>query len=180
MTADNLTIRGAVTGILLEGKGHTLEVGNSTIHHRWFGITQNGTVPGSVIKVTNTHISGLYSGIYLSNKTDGDKNTLTVEGGSIHSERESAIEVKKTDIAVKNVTLSSDAETQSYSLNGGGSNGVGYGIVLAGYKSGVAYEGTASFENITYDLAAGEQAIEVLKYNGTAGVEEANNGEKVQ
>ena len=119
-------------GILIQNNGHTVTIENSNINHKYFGITQNGVIPGSTIKLVNTNISGTYSGIYLSNYAAGDKNTLIVEGGKIHSEQESAIEVKKTNITVKNATLSSDAKTQSYSVNGGGSSGVGYGIVLAG------------------------------------------------
>ena len=158
-------------GILIQNNGHTVTIENSTINHKYFGITQNGVIPGSTIKLVNTNISGTYSGIYLSNKADGEKNTLIVEGGKIHSEQESAIEVKKTDITVKNATLSSDAEKQSYSVNGGGSSGVGYGIVLAGYANGTAYEGETTFENLTFNLAAGADAIGILKYNGSAGEE---------
>ena len=153
-------------GILIQNTGHTVVVENSTINHDYFGITQNGVIPGSTIRLVNTNISGTNSGIYLSNYAGGAKNTLTIEGGSIHSEQESAIEVKKTNLTVRNATLSSAAATQSYSLNGGGSAGVGYGIVLAGYAEGTAYEGTVTLENITFSLAAGADAVKVLKYNG--------------
>lgn len=166
----NSTINTECAGILIHGANNKVKLENTTINHKYFGITQNGTIPGSEIELKNVNISGTYSGIYLSNYADGAKNTLIVDGGSIHSDKESAIEVKKTDITVKNATLSSSAATQSYSVNGGGSNGVGYGIVLAGYKEGVAYEGTTSFENITYNLAAqGNDIIKILKYNGTEG-----------
>lgn len=158
------------TGILVHGTNNKVKIENTIINHKWFGITQNGIVPGSEIELVNCTISGTYSGIYLSNYADGAKNKLTVNGGSIHSDEESAIEVKKTDITVQNVTLSSGAVTQSYSVNGGGSNGVGYGIVLAGYKVGTAYEGDTSFENITYRLSAqGDNVVKILKYNGTEG-----------
>lgn len=156
-------------GILLQGKGQKLTMVNSSIDHDWFGITQNGVKPGCNISLTNTHISGTYCGVYLSNQSSGDKNTLTVEGGSFYSKEESGIEVKKTDITVKGATFSSDAATQKYSVNGGGSAGEGYGIVLAGYAKGTAYEGTATFENNTFKLAAGESAIRILKYDGAQG-----------
>lgn len=169
LSIKNTTIDAECAGILIHGANNKVVIENSTINHKWFGITQNGLIPGSNITITNTNISGAYSGIYLSNNAIGAKNTLIVEGGSIHSDEESAIEVKKTDITVKNVALSSGATTQSYSVNGGGSNGIGYGIVLAGYKLGVPYEGTTSFENITYTLAAGDNATKILKYNGTEG-----------
>lgn len=169
LSIKNTTIDAECAGILIHGANNKVVIENSTINHKWFGITQNGLIPGSNITITNTNISGAYSGIYLSNNATGAKNTLIVEGGSIHSDEESAIEVKKTDITVKNVALSSNATIQSYSVNGGGSNGIGYGIVLAGYKLGVPYEGTTSFENITYTLAAGDNATKILKYNGTEG-----------
>lgn len=155
-------------GILFEN-AHTITLENTTVNHDYFGLTQNGVNPGSKVTLKNCNISGTYSGIYLSNHANGAKNTLVVEGGSIHSEEESAIEVKKTDITVRDCVLSSDAATQSYSVNGGGSNGIGYGIVLAGYKVGTAYEGTTVFENLTFNLPA-ENAINILKYDGSEGV----------
>lgn len=155
-------------GILFEN-AHTITLENTAVNHDYFGLTQNGVNPGSKVTLKNCNISGTYSGIYLSNHANGAKNTLVVEGGSIHSEEESAIEVKKTDITVRDCVLSSDAATQSYSVNGGGSNGIGYGIVLAGYKVGTPYEGTTVFENLTFNLPA-ENAINILKYNGSEGV----------
>lgn len=158
------------SGILIHGANNKVKIENSIINHNWFGITQNGIVPGSEIELKNVNISGTYSGIYLSNNASGAKNVLNVDGGSIHSDEESAIEVKKTDITVKNVTLSSNATSQSYSVNGGGSNGIGYGIVLAGYANGVAYEGDTSFDNITYNLSAqGNDVAKIIRYNGTIG-----------
>lgn len=157
-------------GIQLIGKGQKLTMVNSSIEHEWFGITQHGTVPGCIVSLTNTNISGTYCGVYLSNQSSGDKNTLTVEGGSFYSKEESGIEVKKTDITVKGATFSSDAATQKYTVNGGGSAGEGYGIVLAGYAEGTAYEGTATFENNTFKLAAGESAIRIVRYDGTKAV----------
>ena len=170
LTLKDSEINSNGTGILIHGADNKVKIENTVINHKWFGITQNGIVPGSEIELVNCTISGTYSGIYLSNNADGAKNTLKVIGGSIHSDEESAIEVKKTDITVQNATLSSSATEQSYSVNGGGSNGIGYGIVLAGYKVGTAYEGETSFENITYNLSAqGDNVVKILKYNGTEG-----------
>jgi hypothetical protein len=165
ITIKNSTINSPATGIILFNK-NVLIVENSKITHNWFGITQSGNYTGSNIKLTNTDITGKYSGIYLSNQATGLTNTLFVDGGNIHSTDESAIEVKKTNITVKNATLSSDATPQSYSVNAGGSNGVGYGIVLAGYTVGTAYEGTTSFETNTINLAAGAAAPKIVKYDG--------------
>lgn len=170
LTLKDSEINSNGTGILIHGADNKVKIENTVINHKWFGITQNGIVPGSEIELVNCTISGTNSGIYLSNNADGAKNTLKVIGGSIHSDEESAIEVKKTDITVQNATLSSSATEQSYSVNGGGSNGIGYGIVLAGYKVGTAYEGETSFENITYNLSAqGDNVVKILKYNGTEG-----------
>lgn len=163
----NAEQNGAV-GIQLEN-AHNLTIENSTINHDYFGINQNGTNPGSTITLKDCNISGTYSGIYLSNYAGGTKNTLKVEGGKIHSEVESAIEVKKTDISVTGATLSSDAPKQTYSVNAGGSNSTGYGIVLAGYAVGTAYEGETSFTNNIFNLAAGENAVGILRYDGEKG-----------
>ncbi len=170
LTLKNSEIVSNGTGILIYGANNKVKIEDTIINHKYFGITQNGTVPGSEIELTNCTISGTYSGIYLSNYDDGAKNILEVEGGSIHSDEESAIEVKKTDITVKNATLSSSATAQSYTVKSGGSNGIGYAIVLAGYEEGTKYEGVTSFENITYNLSAqGDNVVKILKYNGSSG-----------
>lgn len=173
----NAEQNGAV-GIQLEN-AHNLTIENSTINHDYFGINQNGTNPGSTITLKDCNISGTYSGIYLSNYAGGTKNTLKVEGGKIHSVVESAIEVKKTDISVTGATLSSDASKQTYSVNGGGSNSTGYGIVLAGYTVGTAYEGETSFTNNIFNLAAGENAVGILRYDGENGAAVISSDEEL-
>ena len=173
----NAEQNGAV-GIQLEN-AHNLTIENSTINHDYFGINQNGTNPGSTITLKDCNISGTYSGIYLSNYAGGTKNTLKVEGGKIHSEEESAIEVKKTDISVTRATLSSGASEQTYSVNGGGSSGIGYGIVLAGYAVGTPYEGETSFTNNTFDLAAGKNAVGILRYDGEKGAAVISSNEEL-
>lgn len=156
-----------VTGINMRGASK-LVVDNSTITHQWFGITQNGVYPGSVFEITNSTISGFATGIYLSNNANGPVNTLTVKGGKIHSEAGSPIEVKKTNLVVRDVTLSSKA-APSYDFNAGGAGASGHAIVLAGYQQGTPYEGTITTQNVTYDIP--DNALKVAKYNGTTVVE---------
>ena len=174
----NSTVNAKAAGILLDN-AHNLTIENSTINHGYFGITQNGVNPGSAITLKNCNISGTYSGIYLSNHADGAKNTLKVEGGTILSEEESAIEVKKTDISVTGATLSSVATEQTYSVRGDGSNSTGYGIVLAGYADGTPYEGETSFTNNTFMLAAGENAVGILRYDGEKGAAVISSNEEL-
>lgn len=161
-------------GIVINNTNN-VTIENTTINHGWFGITQNGVIPGSKITLTNVNISGPYSGIYLSNKAGGAKNTLVVNGGKIHSNQESAIEVKSTDITVTGATLESDATAQNYSVSGGGSNAMGYGIALVGYATGTAYDGNTSFSGNTYNLAA-PNAVKIGKYDGTSLVETWQEG----
>lgn len=156
------TTKGA-TGINIRGT-QELIVEDSKIEHEWFGITQHGTNPGSKFTISNTIISGFATGIYLSNNANGPANTLIVEGGSIHSEAGSPIEVKKTDITVNGTTLSSDA-APSYDFNAGGAGASGHAIVLAGYQEGKAYEGNITCSNITYVIPEG--AFKIAKYNGS-------------
>lgn len=174
----NSTIEAGLVGIQLEN-AHNLTIEKSTINHGYFGINQNGTNPGSTITLKDCNISGTYSGIYLSNYAGGAKNTLKVEGGKIHSEVESAIEVKKTDISVTSATLSSDASEQTYSVNGSGSNSTGYGIVLAGYAVGTPYEGETNFTDNTFDLAAGKDAVGILRYDGETGAAVISSNEEL-
>ena len=174
----NSTIEAGHVGIQL-ANAHNLTIENSTINHGYFGINQNGVNPGSTITLKDCNISGTYSGIYLSNHATGAKNTLKVEGGTILSEKESAIEVKKTDISVTDATLSSIASEQTYSVKGDGSNSTGYGIVLAGYAVGTPYEGETSFTNNTFMLAAGENAVGILRYDGEKGAAVISSNEEL-
>lgn len=170
----NSTIKGSTTdgvysaGIGIFGKAKKIEITNTTIEHSHFGISQNGVNPGSEIVLNNVDITGPYAAIYLSNQANGTKNVLTIDGGTLTSEKGSAIEVKNTDLTVKNATLVSNATYQEYNINGGGTAGVGYGICLAGYAADKAYEGDVTIENVTYRLAAGAGATEVYKYQPTA------------
>ena len=174
----NSTIEAGHVGIQL-ANAHNLTIENSTINHGYFGINQNGVNPGSTITLKDCNISGTYSGIYLSNHATGAKNTLKVEGGTILSEKESAIEVKKTDISVTGATLSSVASEQTYYVEGGGSSSTGYGIVLAGYAVGTPYEGETSFTNNTFILAAGENAVGILRYDGEKGAAVISSNEEL-
>lgn len=169
LTVKNSIINSAQTGINLR-RGQTLVVENSTITHSWFGITQNGVFPGSSVTVKgNTQISGYATGIYLSNKAEGDRNVLVVDGATIQSEEGSPIEIKKTDLTVTGATLKSDADP-TYNINEEGAGGSGYGIVLAGYKSGTAYEGdyeeSALISGNTFELKAGD-GYALFVYDGS-------------
>lgn len=163
VTIKNSKIRSGATGIRITNQ-HNIVIENTEIEHNYMGVTQNGVNAGSVIKVINSKISGYATGIYLSNNASGSANTLVVEGGSIHSNAGSPIEVKKTDITVNGITLSSDA-APSYDFNAGAAGASGHAIVLAGYQEGKAYEGNITCSNITYDIHAG--AFKIAKYNGS-------------
>ncbi len=153
-------------GIQLKNN-HSLTLSNTNITHNYFGITQNGNHTGSTVTVNGGKISGKYTGIYLSNQENGRINTLTVNGAEISSVEESAIEVKKTDITVKNSTLASDVTKQEYKFSADGSGGFGYGIVLAAYEKGRLYEGEKDIETgNTFKLAAGDNAPGIYEYTG--------------
>lgn len=169
LTVKNSTITSAKTGINLR-RGQTLVVENSTINHGWFGITQNGEYPGSSVTVKdNTQISGYATGIYLSNKAEGEKNILTVENSTISSEAGSPVEVKKTDLTIRGTTLESDADP-TYDFKGDGAGGSGYGIVLAGHESGKAYDAVYNEDALigdnTFTLKAGD-GYALFVYNGS-------------
>ena len=67
LTLKDSEINSNGTGILIHGADNKVKIENTVINHKWFGITQNGIVPGSEIELVNCTISGTYSGIYLSN-----------------------------------------------------------------------------------------------------------------
>ncbi len=152
-TIDVTAYSGSATGIIIQGAGNKVVLENTTITHTYMGITQNGTTPGSDITLNNVTISGPKHGVYLSNNASGAANTLTVTGGSIHSEDATPIEVKKTTLIVDGATLSTNATWQGYFFAGDGACSLGFGIVLAGHTDGVAYDTVTcpyTLSNITY------------------------------
>ena len=171
-------------GAIVYGAGNTLTLDGCTITSNYMGITQNGTgTPGGTFTVTDSTITALYSGIYISSNSSAEVATLTVTGSTITSQEESALEVKKTNLTVSESTLialnEDKGDTQYYALKGNGSNGYGYGITLAGYTSGTAYEGTVSLSDVTYEISATyaldgtSPAWNVCYYDGTSGVDYA-------
>ena len=182
----NTVINTNRTGILVYGSTNIVIVDSCTINHGWFGITQQGTyLPGTSFKVTNTTISGTYSGIYLSNNANGIYNTLYVENCDITTEEESAIEVRKTDITVKSSTLTSEYNgAQKYSYSGSGSNGYGFGVMLAATSglSTTAYQGDVTLEDITYEISAsanpdgGSTPWNVCYYDGSGAAQWEDDG----
>lgn len=182
----NTVINTNRTGILVYGSTNIVIVDSCTIKHGWFGITQQGTyLPGTSFKVTNTTISGTYSGIYLSNNANGIYNTLYVENCDITTEEESAIEVRKTDITVKSSTLTSEySGAQKYSYSGSGSNGYGFGVMLAATSglSTTAYQGDVTLEDITYEISAsanpdgGSTPWNVCYYDGSGAAQWEDDG----
>lgn len=165
----NSTINSGGIGIELFTENN-VEIENSTISHQNYGIYHE-KINGSTINLLNTNISGKNAGIFLNNNSAASYNTLTVEGGKIHSAEGSAIVVQKTNITVKNTTLSSAVTTQTF--NADGSGGTGYGIVLATYNSANAYLGTIDIPagSNTFNLQSGAGAIKVIKYDGSAFVQ---------
>ena len=188
VTLTNVTIdlsgESKSNGAIVYGAGNTLTLDGCTITSNYMGITQNGTgTPGGTFTVTNSTITALYSGIYISSNSSAEVATLTVTGSTITSQEESALEVKKTNLTVSESTLialnEDKGDTQYYALKGNGSNGYGYGITLAGYTSGTAYEGAVSLSDVTYEISATyaldgtSPAWNVCYYNGTSGVDYA-------
>ncbi len=178
LTVSNSTIdvsgNASGTGIIIEG-ANEVAIDNTTIKHSYFGITQNGSAAGSTITLNDVTIDGKYHGVYLSTHADGSSpaNTLTIKGGSIHSEEASPIEVKKTTLTVNGATLSSNAADQGYYYYDGACSS-GYGIVLAGHANGTAYDienCPCTLTNVTYSLpnvvaATDQELMNAGYYNG--------------
>ena len=139
-----------------------------------YGITQNGTILGSVFTLKNCTINSSHSAIYLSNQETDDPNTLTVDEGT-YSSTDTPFELKKTNVTIKNATIKSIwSEEQKYTFNDAGTGAIGYGIALVGYKTGRPYaeDGIiALFENNTFQLSATGNPINIATYNGTSLVE---------
>ena len=182
----NVTINAKKTGICVYGYDNIVIIDNCTINHGYFGITQQGTSsPGTDFIITNTTISGTYSGIYLSSNASAAQNSLNVDNCDITSEEESAIEVRNTEITVTNSTLTSEySGAQKYSYSGSGSNGYGFGVMLAATSglSTTAYQGDVTLENNTYELSAsanpdgGSTPWNVCYYDGSGAAQWEDDG----
>lgn len=185
ITLTNVDITSKKTGICAYGYDNVVVIDGCNIEHGYFGITQQGTnSPGTDFTITNTTISGTYSGIYLSSNASAAQNSLSVDSCNITSNEETAIEVRNTNITVKNSTLASKATTQKYSYSGSGSNGYGFGVMLAATAglNTTAYQGDVTLENITYNLSAttnpdgGNTPWNACYYNGSDAAQWTDDG----
>lgn len=172
----SITVTGYVSGILIQGtaSGHIVTVENSTIDSQWFGIAENMATDGNTITVSGTTITSTYACLTTGSSDTSTSNltTVTVTDCNFTGTDESPIEVVHTNLTVSSSTLACNATSQSYSLNTRGTGGVGYGIVLGSNTSGVAFIGSTSLSDITYNLGyTGTGAYNVCYYDGTSGVD---------
>lgn len=175
----NCTINAKKTSGIVVGRQQNVTLENTVINlnENGYGITQNGTIPGSVFTLKNCTINSSHSAIYLSNQETGDPNTLTVDGGT-YSSADTPFELKKTNVTIKNATIKSiwNGE-QKYTFNNSGTGAIGYGIALVGYEIERPYaeDGTtALFENNTFQLSATGTPINIAIYDGASLVEYNN------
>ena len=172
----NCTINAKKTSGIVIGRQQNVILENTIINLNGdgYGITQNGTILGSVFTLKNCTINSSHSAIYLSNQATDDPNTLTVDEGT-YSSTDTPFELKKTNVTIKNATIKSIwSEEQKYTFNDAGTGAIGYGIALVGYKTGRPYaeDGIiALFENNTFQLSATGNPINIATYNGTSLVE---------
>ena len=184
LTMTDCIITSQVDGVRINGQDNDVTIENCSISApNRYGITQALTyTPGSTLTVKDSYISAGSSGIFFGTNDSAQYSNVTVTDCEIISVSSSAIEVQKTNLTVSNSTLASQWDSQqSYSVSTS-ANGCGYGVVLAGYEEGTAFEGTASLSDITYSLASSADMNGAsppwyaLKYSGSASEEYTDNG----
>ena len=151
LTMENVTLNSTYTYGALLATGATATITDCTSNGTFYFIKADS---GADVTLESSTILSYYNVVYLANSESGTTHTLDISDCTLTSVQRSPIEVVKTDITVSETTLVSNATTQSYTLSSSDSGGIGFGVVLAGYESGTAYEGEVSLSDITYTLKA--------------------------
>ena len=126
----------------------------------------------NIFKITNNDTLPIQGSLLISEPFSRDayfqRSVVLLVEHTIHGSMGFIVN-KKTDLTVTGATLKSDADP-TYNFNGGGAGGTGYGIVLAGYKSGTPYEGdyekAALISDNTFELKAGD-GYALFVYDGS-------------
>ena len=114
----------------------------------------NGSVGGHTLKIadckiTNTDPAG--QALYISNSATAEKQHVTIENCEISGG--TAIEVKHTDLTIKNSTLTATGDPTQYEENNNGATAIGYCLATtSNSKNGVIdpTTGTITIENCTF------------------------------
>lgn len=114
----------------------------------------NGSVGGHTLKITDCKITNTApdcQALYISNSATAEKQHVTIENCEISGG--TAIEVKHTDLTIKNSTLTAIGDPTQYAENNNGATAIGYCLATtSNSKSGVIdlTTGTITIENCTF------------------------------
>ena len=114
----------------------------------------NGSVGGHTLKIADCKITNTdpdSQALYISNSATAEKQHVTIENCEISGG--TAIEVKHTDLTIKNSTLTAIGDPTQYAENNNGATAIGYCLATtSNSKNGVIdlTTGTITIENCTF------------------------------
>ena len=114
----------------------------------------NGSAGGHTQKIAEckiTHTDPAGQALYISNSATAEKQHVTIENCEISGG--TAIEVKHTDLTIKNSTLTATGDPTQYEENNNGATAIGYCLATtSNSKNGVIdpTTGTITIENCTF------------------------------
>jgi predicted ribosomally synthesized peptide with SipW-like signal peptide len=128
-TLDNVNIKAGNIGIICAGSNNNISINKSNITSKYFGLYQNGSNSPSKFKVENSTITDTaWTGIYISNSADKEKQTLEIKKSIIKGP--TAVEVKHTDATITDSKLVATSTEEFYVVNDSGSCTKGYSIAV--------------------------------------------------
>lgn len=155
LNVDNVTFNVCEVGVRSYGTGNCISINNSEIHSNYWGVYQEGSNGGNTIKVSNTTIIDACedgSGIYISNNSSNEMQTLIVENSNVGGA--TSIEVKHTNASITGSTLAATGNPTEFEENNNGSTAIGYCFAVTSNTTGSAIDvtrGTIAFSDVVFE-----------------------------
>lgn len=144
-------------GVWSQGGKNIVNINGAKITSKYFGVYQNGSAGGSTFNIINSTISDSSdngAGIYISNSSAHEKQTVVIENSVITGATGVEVKFTNVDISGENTKITATKTPADVTQSGNGSTTVGYAFALShnGTKTTEdAADGIVSIKNGSFD-----------------------------
>lgn len=144
-------------GVWSYGGQNTITIDGATIDSCYFGVYQNGSAGGSTFNIINSTISDSLengAGIYISNSSAHEKQTVVIENSVITGATGVEVKFTNVDISGENTKITATKTPADVTESGNGSTTVGYAFALSHNGTATtkdAADGIVSIKNGSFD-----------------------------
>ena len=151
LTLNGIKLTSGDGGIFSQGKNPTVEIDNCELSAEYYAVYHNGSYAPANITIRNTKI--LKGGVYVSNSSGRDLQTLTIEKSVIYGA--TAVEIKHTNATITGSTLVGTTTPTGSVANGNGGCTEGYSFAVT--TNGVNDKATGTVVVSECEFLSGEK-----------------------